>query len=544
MKQKGESSVVRHQSVIMIVDDDPFGRYAMEAALFAPEYSLVVARDGQEALDLALQVLPDVILLDVMMPGMDGFEVCRRFRSDPLLAEVPIIMATALADRESRLDGIRAGADEFMSKPIDLVELRTRVRTITRLNRYRRLVEERTRFEWVLEQSEDGYVLLNDRDEILYANPRARRYLDLSEDSHEVLYEQFMPIAQKRYRTEPSEAWAQWPAINLTPANELLFLVRPESSAAPAAWLEMTLLDQTDGQADSRLIRLRDVTSEISTERTMWTFHSMIRHKLNTPLHIVSSSMELLALQDSVELETGSSRELVNWTLQGMQRLKDSLADILQYIEAPLIARSGMRFSLDQLAPVAGKMAIELGLASLTVRNKALPGVQLILSSNAVQCILRELVENSKKFHPAGKPSVEIVITPRDGNMVSLQVIDDGLTLAPEELERMWLPYYQNERFFTGEVPGMGLGLSMVRFLIWEVGGSCHVVNRENGAGVIVELVVPTSERDRVDAQNQEVQSSLQGTETKLNPRSCSTSSTYGHFVVKPQGRYTQSDLY
>jgi signal transduction histidine kinase len=78
-----------------------------------------------------------------MMPGMTGFEVCRRIRSTPELAEVPIILLTALDDRDSLLRGIEAGADDFLSKPVDRFELAARVRTITRLNRYQKLVEQR-----------------------------------------------------------------------------------------------------------------------------------------------------------------------------------------------------------------------------------------------------------------------------------------------------------------------------------------------------------------------------------------------------------------
>ncbi len=81
------------------------------------------------------------MLLDVLMPGIDGFEVCRRLRADPHLAELPIVMVTALTDRGSRLRGIKAGADDVISKPVDYVELKARIHAITRVNRYRHLVE-------------------------------------------------------------------------------------------------------------------------------------------------------------------------------------------------------------------------------------------------------------------------------------------------------------------------------------------------------------------------------------------------------------------
>jgi DNA-binding response OmpR family regulator len=138
---------MRHDSTILIVDDEAVMRDTLEGLLLAQNYNLALAGNGAEALAKAAELTPDLILLDVMMPDMDGFEVCQRLRTDPLLAEVPIIMVTALDDRESRLQGIKAGADDFVTKPFDVVELQARVQTITRLNRYRRLLMERNKFE-------------------------------------------------------------------------------------------------------------------------------------------------------------------------------------------------------------------------------------------------------------------------------------------------------------------------------------------------------------------------------------------------------------
>ena len=130
-------------STILIVDDDPTARETLVAILEGEDYQLELARNGMEAIQMADRLHPDLILLDVMMPGMDGFEVCRRLRSTPQLTEVPIIILTALDDRASRLQGIESGADDFLAKPVDRYELSARVRTITRLNRYHTLMEQR-----------------------------------------------------------------------------------------------------------------------------------------------------------------------------------------------------------------------------------------------------------------------------------------------------------------------------------------------------------------------------------------------------------------
>ncbi|MDY6994392.1 MAG: EAL domain-containing protein, partial [Pseudomonadota bacterium] len=129
------------KSIILVVDDEIISRHTVEVLLTSEDYTLIFADNGEQALEKALATMPDLMLLDVMMPGMDGFEVCRRLRANPRLAELPVVMVTALDDQKSRLQGLEVGADDFMSKPFNRAELRARVRTITRLNRYRRLIE-------------------------------------------------------------------------------------------------------------------------------------------------------------------------------------------------------------------------------------------------------------------------------------------------------------------------------------------------------------------------------------------------------------------
>ena len=131
------------KNTILVIDDDLVNRVTLDAHLAAVECNLLYAESGAIALDILNRTVVDLVLLDVLMPEMDGFEVCSRIRSTPELAEIPVIMVTALDDRTSRMKGIEVGADDFLNKPIDYEELRARVRSILRLNRYRRILEER-----------------------------------------------------------------------------------------------------------------------------------------------------------------------------------------------------------------------------------------------------------------------------------------------------------------------------------------------------------------------------------------------------------------
>jgi DNA-binding response OmpR family regulator len=116
---------------ILVVDDDVDVAKSIEASL-RKQYQVFVVYTGVEALKEARRHRPDLIVLDVVMPGMDGLETCRQLRTDPALADVPILFLTALARPEERIAGLRAGGDDYLTKPFNLEELQLRIKAILR----------------------------------------------------------------------------------------------------------------------------------------------------------------------------------------------------------------------------------------------------------------------------------------------------------------------------------------------------------------------------------------------------------------------------
>lgn len=118
---------------ILVVDDIPANVRLLEVRLLAEYFEVITASSGAEALDICETTKIDVVLLDVMMPEMDGFEVCRRLKSDPATAHLPVIMVTALGQVADRIRGLEAGADDFLTKPVNDLQLMTRVKSLVRL---------------------------------------------------------------------------------------------------------------------------------------------------------------------------------------------------------------------------------------------------------------------------------------------------------------------------------------------------------------------------------------------------------------------------
>ncbi len=126
---------------ILVVDDEPFNVEILKG-LLSKKYAVETAANGEEAFRKVKEISPDLILLDVIMPEIDGYEVCRQLKSDQKTMNIPIVMVTCLTDRNDRIKAIEAGADDFLSKPIDWIELSARVKSLLRIKQYLDDIEE------------------------------------------------------------------------------------------------------------------------------------------------------------------------------------------------------------------------------------------------------------------------------------------------------------------------------------------------------------------------------------------------------------------
>lgn len=165
-------------ATVLVVDDLDANVKLLEAKLLSEYYTVITANSGEAAIDALLEHKIDIVLLDVMMPGMDGFETCKKIKSTPATTHIPVVMVTALSDIEDRIKGLEAGADEFLTKPINDIALFARVKSLTRMKKVSDELKLRNNTTLKLggnilkpkENFTDSKILLFDDDEIQVKN--------------------------------------------------------------------------------------------------------------------------------------------------------------------------------------------------------------------------------------------------------------------------------------------------------------------------------------------------------------------------------------
>ena len=280
---------------ILVVDDNEINLRLLEARLGAEFYEVVLAVNGPEALALAATGGIDLVLLDVMMPGMDGYEVCRRLKADPQTTHIPVVLVTALDQPSDRIEGLNAGADDFLTKPARDLQLFTRVRSLTRLNRVTDELRERTATALALfADEEDVFRAASGRDRILMFgdDPReATRLLAMLHDRFviDATAERGAFMARLMEGPEPEAALldlgaAEGSALRLVAALRtsdagrhlpIIAMGRPEQEAALAKALEIGATDYILKPIDRNELRAR-----LATQVRRRRYESRLRRSL------------------------------------------------------------------------------------------------------------------------------------------------------------------------------------------------------------------------------------------------------------------------
>ena len=499
-----------HQQRVLIVDDEPYNRQLLEAMLAPEAFLLMSAASGEDALAIVGHQAPDLILLDVMMPGMDGYHVAAAVKGNPATRNIPIIMVTALDDREARMRGLQAGAEDFVSKPVDRAELCVRVRNLLRLKAYgdyhdqysqmleeevgsraAELVESERLYRSTFDAAPVGIIHVGLDGSGLRVN---QRLCDLLGYSREELEQTAVhELLQSPYMTAEAEAFGRLRAglIDRCVIEEKRYRRKNGSFV----WARVIMSVHRDLVGDSP--RLIAVIEDISERRTLEAqvrqaskmdaigqLASGVAHDFNNLLTVILGFTELVAADVVVDSQRGRDfAEIVKAAQHAAGLTKQLLAFSRQQVlqTAPVDMNALIRDEVGMLGRLIGEhIQISLALA---------PELSLALADRGqLEQVVMNLVVNARDAMPGGG-TVTIETSDVDlenslfheeavmqGQYVMLAITDTGTGMSAETRRRLFEPF-----FTTKEVgKGTGLGLSTTYGIVKQSKGYIWVYSEPN----------------------------------------------------------------
>ncbi len=499
---------------LLLVDDHQTNLDTLEAMLAGEGYQIYTASSGLEAIELAAGLHPDIILLDVMMPEMDGFEVCERIRKNPALQQTPILLLTALGDHASLLRGINSGADDFISKPVNLEILRARVRTIVRLNRaciidalrqseerFRQLAENVNEVFWILERASKRVIYASPAYETIWGRSCAALYADPREWTDAI------------HADDRARVLAVIEGDSPEPFDHVYRILRPDGETR---WVRERGFPMRDAEGCvQRLVgtaeditmmrRLQEQLLQSQKMEAIGTLAGGIAHDFNNILGGIVGFTELTRLRAG---DNPKLREPLDAVLQASRRAASLVRQILAFsrhherhievVQLRLIVSEAMKLLR---ASIPSTIEFDLRLASDVGLVRADPTqihqIVLNLCSNA---------EHAMRGHP-GRLCVALANVEADsalcaahtrlrpGPYVRLTVSDTGCGIKTELMTRVFEPFFTTKP--AGE--GSGLGLSVVHGIMESHGGVVTVESKP-GVGTRFDLYFPTERLSQTPA--------------------------------------------
>ncbi|MBI5257627.1 MAG: response regulator [Burkholderiales bacterium] len=483
---------------VLIVDDDPIMLDALEHALAPQNFRLVRATDSREALKLASEQAPEVVLLDIGLPGLNGFELAYRLMAMPKLADCPLLFVTQYGELETELQALQMGAFDFVSKPFVPAVLRARVSNALRLRRRSTRALEHAEAHWrriggtqlasIVADAHDPIVVLDADDRVVLANQAAHALFgDAAPPGIGSSLPTWLstPLPATLINGEQHSARS----VVMQPPGELAKVYDLSSSllaAGDARLVALTFHDQTllmKAQEEGRA-RLR-LESESRARRLMMSY---LAHEIGNPLNGIIGFTSLL-LNPGAEPLTEEQRRKLSLVGDCAENLRRLMSDALDMARG----ESG-HFSVETArhclrSPVEAAVAAHQLAAERTGAEMHAPTGDLDVFVRADVGRLRQCLDNllsnaCKYGRPRGRIQVDISAGPVD---VEISVSDDGLGMSAAQIERLFQPF---ERLGRQGPPGHGLGLAVTRMLAHAMGGRLEVASEE-GVGTRFTLVLP-----------------------------------------------------
>ncbi len=481
---------------ILIVDDYPANVKLLERNLRAAGYDTVAAYDGEEALERVRTDKADLILLDIMLPKIDGYEVCKRLRADETTAVIPVIMITALKETEDRIRGLEAGADDFISKPFDRAELLARVKSLLQIKYYRSMLAEREKFDAVIQDLSHGIIIADGNFRI---STISRRAAELLGREGEDLAGRPLEDALEGHRLEPSLE-----ALRQSRAQAVSLELTREGAALPRYLAgRFTRILGPQGQLYNVALVFRDITELRRKEQLKRDFLSLVSHKLKTPLTIVGGYLNLIESGRYGDLsdDLGHAVEIVRTKVHELGELIEKL---LAYagLTATELERAGQHVVLRELVERIRRRIERRYPASRIEWRIDLPEhlPRARCPEELLAVVLDNLIDNAVKFSGGPSSLVAVGAEEIEDRRLRISVTDNGPGIPAEHQEEIFADFLQVEEGFTGRVAGMGLGLPTAKRLVDSWGGTIGVES-DPGRGATFAFTVPSEHTPAADSE-------------------------------------------
>ncbi len=514
----------KEPATILIVDDEAKSRKLLEVLLRIEGYATRSASDGKEALQMVADVTPDLILLDIMMPGMDGYAVVRALKADPVTAHIPVILVTALSDRSARLTGLEAGAEEFVSKPIDRCELWLRVRNLLRLKalgdqlqdqsaqleeevvrRTEELRESEARFSVFMESSpilawvkdaQGDYLYTNQAWESVFAIDPCTGLATLKNGDPLLELEELVHArdAEVLATMQPNQVSMWMPDALGQPRcwNCIRFPIEEASGRTLVGGIAIDITDQKSAATeiqnlnDTLELRVDERTADLAHARDDATdasqakssFLAAMSHEIRTPMNGVIGMVDVLH-QTSLNHYQVEMVDLIRESAFSLLTIIDDILDFskieagrMELENASISVADVVERACGMLDHLAHKHGVELTLFV----DPSIPDT-VLGDGLRMRQVLLNIVSNAIKFSSGrklpGRVAVRVVCTERSAThvVIEIRVMDNGIGMDEATKARLFSAFTQADTTTSRRFGGTGLGLVISRRLVELMGG-------------------------------------------------------------------------
>ena len=486
--------------VLLADDNADLREYARR--LLAEHYEVHVVADGQAALEAAHELRPQLIVSDVMMPRLDGFGLIRAVRADPQLRPIPIILLSARAGEEARIEGLDRGADDYLVKPFNARELLVRAGTLIRSAELRRRAEEaRAQFETLLNEAPLGVMLVDEDFRVAAVNPIALPLIgetDLIGRDFDAVVRTAWSSADGEEITRRLRHTLQTGEPQVVP--EFIARRRDRNVVEYYEW-QVHRIPLPDGRRGvvcyfrdiSRTVLAREALREADSRKD--EFLATLSHELRNPLAPLRSSLEVVKRLASVPPNASAALDIMDRQMSHLVRLVDDLLEVSRITRGQVELRreqvrldAAIRSAIETSEPL-----IRAGLHRLIV---SFPDEPLLLDADPVRLaqIFGNLLNNAAKYSDRGG-QIEVTVR-RDGQEAVVTIRDSGDGIAPEQLAKLFEIFTRGERSSRRNQSGLGIGLALVRRLTEMHGGRVEASSDGVGMGSCFSVRLPLSVKE------------------------------------------------